>query len=130
MFSLDPVLESRYVVRKTRLNKLSSVYHGETGVRMLRELARSYLTIVKDLTRVMCRLKAVYRSWAIPCAGRDVYYTRHRDEWLGKINEAGVRRRAERLYQQLDMLQYLRQQASAPRAVGGESQACHHRQAT
>jgi len=44
------------------LNKLSSVYHGETGVRMLRELARSYLTIVKDLTRVMCRLKAMYRS--------------------------------------------------------------------
>src|SRR5712691_10274295 len=59
----------------------------------------------------MCRLKAVYRSWAIPCAGRDVYYTRHRAEWLGKIKEAGVRRRAERLYQQLDMLQYLRQQA-------------------
>ena len=73
------------------LNKLSSVYHGETGVRMLRELARSYLTIAKDLTRVMCRLKAVYRSWAIPCAGRDVYYTRHRAEWLGKIKEAGVR---------------------------------------
>ena len=24
----------------------------------------------------MNRLKAVYRSWAIPCAGRDVYYTR------------------------------------------------------
>ena len=45
------------------LNKLSSVYHGETGVRMLRELARSYLTIVKDLTRVMSRLKALYRSW-------------------------------------------------------------------
>jgi transposase len=59
----------------------------------------------------MCRLKAVYRSWAIPCAGRDVYYTRHRAEWLGKIKEAGVRRRAERLYPQLDMLQYLRQQA-------------------
>src|SRR6202158_4100848 len=76
------------------LNKLSSVYHGETGVRMLRELARSYLTIVKDLPRVMCRLKAVYRSGAIPCAGRDVYYTRHRAEWLSKIKEAGVRRRA------------------------------------
>src|SRR5882672_11943794 len=96
---------------------------------MLRELARSYLTIVKDLTRVMCRLKAVYRSWAIPCAGRDVYYTRHRDEWLGKINEAGVRRRAERLYQQLDMLQYLRQQAR--RELLAESRpACHHRQTT
>ncbi|HKD86354.1 MAG TPA: transposase, partial [Terriglobales bacterium] len=45
------------------------------------------------------------------CAGRDVYYTRHRAAWLGKIREAGVRRRAEQLYQQLDMLQYLRQQA-------------------
>ena len=49
------------------------------------------------------RLKALYRSWAIPCAGRDVYYTRHRSQWLGKIPEAGTRRRAE-LYQQLDVL--------------------------
>src|ERR1700729_2786957 len=56
------------------LNKLSSVYHGEKGVRMLRELARSYLTIVKNPARVMCRFKAVYGSWAIPCAGRGVYY--------------------------------------------------------
>jgi hypothetical protein len=60
---------------------------------MLRELARSYLTVVKDLSRVMNRLKALYRSWAIPCAGRDVYYTRHRSEWLEKIPEAGTRRR-------------------------------------
>ena len=72
---------------------------------MLRELSRSYLTIVKDLSRVMNRLKAVYRSWAIPCAGRDVYYPRNRAQWLAKIPEAGVRRRAERLYEQLDMLQ-------------------------
>jgi hypothetical protein len=42
------------------------------------------------LTRVMSRLKALYRGWAIPCAGRDVYYTRHRAEWLGKIKHAGV----------------------------------------
>jgi hypothetical protein len=32
-------------------------------------------------------------------------------EWLVKIGEAGVRRRAEQLYQQLDRLQALRQQA-------------------
>jgi transposase len=94
-----------------RLNRLESVYHGETSVRMLRELARSYLTTVKDLSRVMNRLKALYRSWAIPCAGRDVYYTRHRSQWLDKIPEAGTRRRAEQLYQQLDLLQQLRQQA-------------------
>ena len=104
-------IDARKLAELLYLNKLSPVYHGETGMRMLRELARSYLTIVKDTARVMSRLKAVYRSWAIPCAGRDVYYRRHRDEWLGKITEAGVHRRTEQLYLQLDMLQHLRQQA-------------------
>jgi transposase len=103
-------IDARKLAESLRTNQLKPVYHGENGVRMLRELSRSYLTIVKDLSRVMNRLKAVYRSWAIPCAGRDVYYTRHRAEWLGKIEEAGVRRRAGQLYQQLDMLQHLRQQ--------------------
>ena len=104
-------IDARKLAERLRLHDLKPVYHGETGVRMLRELARSYLTVVKDLSRVMNRLKALYRSWAIPCAGRDVYYTRHRSQWLEKIPEAGTRRRAEQLYQQLDMLQHLRQQA-------------------
>ena len=104
-------IDARKLAERLRLNDLKPVYHGETGVRMLRELARSYLTMVKDLTRVMTRVKALYRSWAIPCAGRDVYYARHRNQWLDKIQEPGVRRRAEQLYQQLDMLQHLRQQA-------------------
>ena len=49
------------------LNKLNSVYHGEQGIRTLKERARSYTTITRDLTRVMSRLKAIYRSWGIPC---------------------------------------------------------------
>src|SRR5207302_2879095 len=120
-------IDARKLAELLRLDNLKPVYHGETGVRMLRELARSYLTIVKDLSRVMNRLKALYRSWAIPCAGRDVYYTRHRAEWLGKIREAGVRRRAEQLYQQLDMLQHLRQQTRGE--LLAESRKHHHRQA-
>ena len=103
--------DARKLASLLRGNLLQPVYHGETGVRTLRELARGYLATVKDLTRVMSRLKAVYRSWAVPCAGRDVYYARHRAEWLGKIPHPGPRRRAEQLYQQLDMLQQLRQQA-------------------
>ena len=79
-------------------------------MRALKELARSYLAITQDLTRVMNRLKALYRSWGIPCAGERVYAPRHRSEWLAKISEAGVRRRAEFYYQQLDALQALRQQ--------------------
>jgi transposase len=91
------------------LNKLSPVYHGEQGIRTLKELARSYITITRDLTRVMSRLKAIYRSWGIPCAGQQVYAPRYRAEWLAKISEAGVRRRAELYYQQFDALAALRQ---------------------
>jgi len=104
-------IDARKLAELLRGNHLKSVYHGETGVRTLRELARSYLTTSKDLTRVMSRVKALYRSWAIPCAGRNVYYTRHRNTWLGKIPHAGVRRRAEHLYQHMDILKQLRQQA-------------------
>ncbi len=77
---------------------------------MLKELARSYLTITRDLTRVMNRLKAIYRGWGIACAGKQVYAPRYRAEWLAKITEPGVRRRAELYYQQFDALAALRQE--------------------
>jgi transposase len=103
-------IDARKLAELLYMNKLKPVYHGEHGLRTLKELARSYLTITKDLTRVRNRLKALYRSWGIPCAGNEVYAPRHRSEWLSKIAEAGVRRRAEHYYQQLDALRSLRQE--------------------
>ena len=104
-------IDARKLAELLRGNQLHSVYHGEHGVRTLKELGRSYLTITQDVTRVMNRIKALYRSWAIPCAGATVYAARHRAEWLAKIAEPGVRLRAERLYQQLDLLQPVRLEA-------------------
>src|ERR1700726_3170057 len=104
-------IDARKLAELLRGNQLHPVYHGEHAVRTLKELGRSYLTITQDVTRVMNRIKALYRSWAIPCAGTTVYAPRHRAEWLGKIAEPGVRVRAERLHQQLDLLQPVRQQA-------------------
>jgi len=101
-------VDARKLAELLRAGLLRPVYHGENGLRTLRELARSYQTISKDLTRVMNRLKAVYRGWGIPCAGTKVYAARYREEWLKKIPQAGVCRRAELLYQQLDELQALR----------------------
>jgi hypothetical protein len=40
------------------LNKLNPVYHGRHGIRTLKELARSYKAMTRDLTRVMSRLSA------------------------------------------------------------------------
>src|SRR5260370_23850006 len=61
-------IDSRKLAELLRANLLSSVFHEDTGLRALKELARSYLTMTKDLTRVMLRLKPLYQSWAIPCA--------------------------------------------------------------
>jgi transposase len=103
-------IDARKLADLLRTGLLCAVYHGENGARPLKELARSYLAVTQDLTRVMNRLKALYRSWAIPCTGQRVYAPRYRSEWLAKITEAGVRRRAEFYYQQLDALQALRRE--------------------
>ena len=68
-------IDARRLAELLRLNHLNPVYHGEHGLRSLKELVRSYLTITKDLGRVMSRVKAIYRSWAIPCTGKQVYTT-------------------------------------------------------
>jgi transposase len=103
-------IDARRLAELLRLDHLNPVYHGEHGLRTLKELVRSYLTITKDLGRVMSRVKAIYRSWAIACTGKQVYAPQHRAEWLGKISELGVRRRAEFYYQQLDALRSLRRE--------------------
>jgi len=101
-------IDAQKLANLLRTGMLRPVYHGEHGLRTLRELARSYHTISQDLIRVMNRIKALYRGWGIACGGTQVYAPRYREEWLGKIEHVGVRRRAELLYQQLGDLQTLR----------------------
>src|SRR5277367_2309954 len=101
-------IDARRLAELLRSGMLRAVYHGENGLGTLRELARGYLTISKDQARVMSRLKAMYRSWGIPCSGMQVYAPRHRDQWLSRITQPGVRRRAELLYQQMDGLLLVR----------------------
>src|ERR1700726_1734863 len=101
-------IDARKLADLLRGGYLRAVYHGENGLRTLRELARSYLTISKDQRRQVSGPKALYRHCGIPRAGRQVYAPRHREQWVSKIAHAGVRRRAELLYQQLDGLLVLR----------------------
>ncbi len=116
-------IDARKLAELLRGNQLTSVYHGEHGMRTIKELGRSYLTITKDLTRVMNRIKALYRSWAIPCSGTSVYAPRHRAVMVRQsIPNPEFVSRAERLCQQLDLLQPVRQQA-ATRLADREPQA-------
>ena len=104
-------IDAQQFAQGLRLGVLKPVYHSPRGLRTLKELVRSYLTLVSDSTRVMNRLKALYRARAIPAKGARVYSPRFREAWLKQLREPGVRRRAELLYQQLDSLLPLRHQA-------------------
>lgn len=104
-------IDARKLSELLRNGSLSGVYHGENSTRTLQELTRSYMTLTVDTTRVMSRLKAIYRGQAIPYGGKKLYTRKHRQQWLLQLLQPGLLRRAERLYEELDLLQQLRRQA-------------------
>jgi transposase len=103
-------IDARKLAELLRAGLLSAVYHGQNSTAAVKHLGRSYAALTEDTTRVMGRLKALYRGQAIACAGQKPY-GRHREEWLAKLTESGLQCRARRLYQQLDLLQELRRDA-------------------
>ena len=58
-------------------------------MRLLKELVHSYDALVSDTTRVMNRVKAIYRGRAIGCAGRDVYLPAEPGAMAGEVDRAG-----------------------------------------
>src|SRR5271169_6748546 len=104
-------IDARKLAELLRAGLLSPVYHGQNSTAAVKHLGRSYAALTEDTTRIMGRVKALYRSQAIACAGKKPYGSRHREEWLAQLTESGLQRRARRLYQQLDLLQQLRREA-------------------
>jgi transposase len=110
-----------------RAGLLKGVFHGSPQTQTLKQLAHNYETLTEETTRCMNRLKAVYRSQAVKCAGRDVYYLRNRTAWLTKLTEVGWRLRAEFLYKQLDHLRELRREAKQALLQEARQQAAFKR---
>lgn len=104
-------VDAQKLAELLRHGALKAVYHGDNGVRGLKELVRSYDCLVSDTTRVMNRLKAIYRGRAIDCAGHDIYRQDRREQWLEQLTESGAKQRASFLYQQLAALKPLRHEA-------------------
>jgi transposase len=105
-----------------RLGALKPVFHGAPEVLRLKELVRSYNTLVEDSTRVMQRIKAMFRGRAIQTPGVSVYRPSQRKEWLSKL-EGGARERAQSLLTQLDLLLELRPAAKAAMIATARRQA-------
>ena len=96
-----------------RRGALRAVYHGSPHRAMLRELTRSYQNVVEDATRVMQRLKALFRARGIKTPGKRVYHPKNREAWLAQLTDGGARFRAQALYAQLDVLRELRPKVKA-----------------
>jgi len=95
-----------------RLKRLSPVYHVDHGLQALKELGRTYSALTQDTTRVKNRLKALYRSQAIPNKGKTLYSQRRRKEWLDQLaKHPGLWERARSLFDAYDAMQKLRRQA-------------------
>ena len=115
-------IDADWLSEQLRLGALRSIYHGSPGVATLKELVRCYLNLVDDSTRVMLRVKAIYRGRAIGTAGEAVYRPSQRRAWLAKLEARGARSRAESLLTQLDTLLELRSKARAAMLAEGRRQ--------
>jgi transposase len=97
-----------------RRDAVLPVYHDRAPHGLeLKELARTYVNLVEDSTRVMGRVKALYRARAIRTRGRTVYSPHYRAHWLAQLPTGAVRFRADALYAELEVLQALRVKAKA-----------------
>ena len=112
-------IDARKLAELLRLNAVKAVYHGEHGTRTLKHLMRCYECLVKDITRVKNRLKALYNSEAIKQRGRELYHVSKRQSWIERLENPGQRTRAELFFRQLDELKVLKR--AAQRAMVAES---------
>jgi transposase len=96
-----------------RRGGLRAVSHGSSDRATLKELTRTDRHLVEDATRVMLRLKALFRARGIPAPGKPGYHPRARAQWLAQLQDPGARRRADALYAELDVRRKLRPRAKA-----------------
>lgn len=77
-------IDADWLSEQLRLGALRLVHHGSLGVATLKELVRCYGNLVEDSTRVMLRVKAIYRGRAIATSGEAVYRPSQWKVWLAK----------------------------------------------
>ena len=74
-------IDARKLAELLRGNYLSPIYHGENGVRTLKELARSYLTITKDLTSFIDANQAKAIQGSLPAGRTGTFSEGDRECW-------------------------------------------------
>ncbi len=105
-------VDARLLAERLRTGGLKPIYHGEKSTRAVKELALSYVSVVGDGTRIKNRLKSLFRGRGIECGGTAVYSPDERSDWLAKLDSAAVCARALRLWEELDLVERLSEEAA------------------
>src|SRR5512135_3180646 len=105
-------VDAKLLAELLRSGGLKPIYHGEKTTRAVKELALSYLAVVEDGTRIKNRLKALFRGRGVECGGTAVYTPDKRNDWLAKLDSPAVRARADRQWQELDLVARLSEEAA------------------
>jgi transposase len=116
-------IDADWLSEMLRLGSIKPVHHASTSLLTLKELVRCYTNLVEDSTRVMLRIKAIFRARGVATPGKSVYRASQRKKWLNEIDSRGARTRAEALYEQLDLLS--RQRPAAKAAMIAEARKHH-----
>lgn len=107
------VTDADQLSEQLRVGALRPVYHGSPQRLELKELVRAYTNLVEDGTRVMLRIKALFRARAIKTPGASVYRGDDRQAWLDQLKQKGARFRLQALYAELDVISTLRPASKA-----------------
>jgi transposase len=109
-------IDTRKLAELLRLGSLKPVYHQRHQVGDLKHLVAIYEQLTTDRTRVINRLRAVFRSQALTIKLSD---KTKRGEYTKRFSSDAQRQRAEFLFAELDHLDQL--QRSAKRKVEAEA---------
>ena len=104
-------VDAKRLAELLRTKVLTPVYHGEKSIKALRELVQSYSSMIQDGTRIKNRVKALFRGRGIDCGGSSVYNPDERKHWLAKLDSTAIRARADRLWEELDCVERLCEEA-------------------
>ena len=112
-------IDAHGLAEKLRTGTLGRpVYKDAKRFTALREQARAYAMVTRDVARVKSRIKAFYRSRGVPCTGEAVYRPAERTK-RAQVLPPATRRAVELLGRELDALLVLK--AEAERAMLRES---------
>jgi transposase len=104
-------LDSFGLAEKLRIGSIETrVYKGLGNFAALNATSKAYRSVMVDSTRVMNRLKGVFRSRGIPTGDKGIYSQSSKDKWLTKL-PTNIRPLAKTYYAELEMLMELRRQA-------------------